>query len=149
MLAAMVAEREARGPAHDVRLRFDPLDDDLVVAGEGARLERVFANLIDNAISFSPEGGTVTIAARRDRSMLEVWVEDEGPGVPEEAREAIFRRFHSVRPAQETFGQHSGLGLAIARTIVEAHQGEIGVESREDRLSGARFVVRLPLAARA
>jgi two-component system sensor histidine kinase ChvG len=148
MLAAMVAEREARGPAHEVRLRFDPLDDVLVVAGEGARLERVFANLIDNAISFSPEGGTVTIAARRDRSMLEVWVEDEGPGVPEEAREAIFRRFHSVRPAQETFGQHSGLGLAIARTIVEAHQGEIGVESREDRLSGARFVVRLPLAAR-
>lgn len=149
MLAAMVAEREARGPAHDVRVRFDPLDDELVVAGEGARLERVFANLIDNAISFSPEGGTVTIAARRDRSMLEVWVEDEGPGVPEEAREAIFRRFHSVRPSQETFGQHSGLGLAIARTIVEAHQGEIGVESREDRLSGARFVVRLPLAVRA
>ncbi|MEG8039332.1 stimulus-sensing domain-containing protein [Sphingomonas sp. LR60] len=149
MLAAMVAEREARGPAYDVRLRFDPLDDVLIVAGEGARLERVFANLIDNAISFSPEGGTVTIAARRDRSMLEVWVEDEGPGVPEEAREAIFRRFHSVRPAEETFGQHSGLGLAIARTIVEAHQGEIGVESREDRLSGARFVVRLPLAARA
>ncbi|VXC60633.1 sensor histidine kinase [Sphingomonas sp. 8AM] len=149
MLAAMVAEREARGPAHHVRVRFDPLDDELVVAGEGARLERVFANLIDNAISFSPDGGTVTIAARRDRSMLEVWVEDEGPGVPEEAREAIFRRFHSVRPSQETFGQHSGLGLAIARTIVEAHQGEIGVESREDRLSGARFVVRLPLATRA
>ncbi|KTT71535.1 sensor histidine kinase [Sphingomonas endophytica] len=150
MLAAMVAQRAERGLPRGVRLRFaPPPDGELVVAGEGARLERVFANLIDNAISFSPDEATVTIAARRDRSMLEVRVEDEGPGVPEEAREAIFRRFHSVRPAQETFGQHSGLGLAIARTIVEAHQGEIGVEAREDRLGGARFVVRLPLTARA
>ena len=66
--------------------------------------------------------------------------------MPEEAREAIFRRFHSVRPDGEAFGQHSGLGLAIARTIVEGHQGAIVVESREDRLGGARFVVRLPLA---
>ena len=68
------------------------------------------------------------------------------PGVPEEAREAIFRRFQSIRPETEAFGQHSGLGLAIARTIVEAHQGSIIVESREDRLAGARFVVRLPIA---
>ena len=75
-----------------------------------------------------------------------VRVEDEGPGVPEDAREAIFRRFHSIRPSGEHFGRHSGLGLAIARTIVEAHQGRIHVESREDRMSGARFVVRLPLA---
>ncbi|MFX5555279.1 ATP-binding protein, partial [Acinetobacter baumannii] len=68
------------------------------------------------------------------------------PGVPPEARDAIFRRFQSIRPHNEEFGKHSGLGLAIARTIVEAHQGLIAVESREDRLSGARFVIRLPLA---
>ncbi|MGJ3626421.1 ATP-binding protein [Sphingomonas sp. MMS24-JH45] len=92
-----------------------------------------------------PAGGTVAIAARAERGDLEVRVEDEGPGVPEEAREAIFRRFHCVRPAAEAFGEHSGLGLAIARTIVEGHQGRIAVEPREDRLSGARFVVRLPL----
>ncbi|MGK6324189.1 stimulus-sensing domain-containing protein [Sphingomonas sp. DT-51] len=146
MLAAMVAQRDARGIARGIRLRLDTRDhDQLHVLGEGARLERVFANLIDNAISFSPEGGVVSVAARRDRSMLEVRVEDEGPGVPEEAREAIFQRFHSVRPTQEGFGEHSGLGLAIARTIVDGHQGQIGVESRDDRLSGARFVVRLPL----
>jgi two-component system sensor histidine kinase ChvG len=78
--------------------------------------------------------------------MLSIRVEDEGPGVPEESREAIFRRFHSVRPESEAFGQHSGLGLAIARTIVEGHQGTISAESREDRLTGARFVVRLPIA---
>jgi len=149
MLAAMVAQREARGVSRGVRVWLDARDHgELHVLGEGARLERVFANLIDNAISFSPDRGVVSVAVRRDRSMLEVRVEDEGPGVPEEAREAIFQRFHSVRPMQEGFGEHSGLGLAIARTIVDAHQGEIGVESRDDRLSGARFVVRLPLAER-
>ena len=117
----------------------------LLVLGEGARLERVFENLLDNAVSFSPDNGLVTVAAGRERRDLVVRVEDEGSGVPEEAREAIFSRFQSVRPDSEEFGQHSGLGLAIARTIVEGHQGAIIVESREDRLAGARFVVRLPL----
>jgi two-component system sensor histidine kinase ChvG len=146
MLAAQVEARRTRGLDRGVRLHLDRQDERLVVLGEGARLERVFANLIDNAVSFSPADGTVAIAARADRDELEVRVEDEGPGVPEEAREAIFRRFHSVRPSSEAFGEHSGLGLAIARTIVEGHQGSIAVEPREDRLSGARFVVRLPLA---
>ena len=147
MIGAMVDERHERGLPNGVRLHFDASDPHRLWAlGEGSRLERVFANLLDNAISFSPDGGRVTIAARRVSGSLEVRVEDEGPGVPLEAHEAIFRRFHSVRPTEEQFGQHSGLGLAIARTIVEAHQGEIVVEAREDRLSGARFVVRLPLA---
>jgi len=109
-------------------------------------LERVFENLIDNAISFSPDGGIVTAAVTQDEAELVVRVEDEGPGVPEEEREAIFRRFQSIRPSDEAYGQHSGLGLAIARTIIEGHQGSIMVESREDRLSGARFVVMLPRA---
>jgi len=108
----------------------------------------VFENLIENAVSFSPANGLITISAVTNRETLVVRVEDEGPGVPEEAHEAIFRRFHSVRPQSEAFGQHSGLGLAIARTIVEGHQGSISVETREDRLSGARFVVRLPLVER-
>lgn len=146
MLDALIAQRAERGVERGVRLRFDrPTGPVPRVMGEGARLERVFENLIDNAISFSPEGGLVTLSATAMGDMLEVRVEDEGPGVPEEAREAVFRRFHSVRPDGEAFGRHSGLGLAIARTIVEGHQGTIGVESREDRMRGARFFVRLPL----
>lgn len=145
MLAAMVEERSRRGVERDIRLRFDaPIGPMPRVMGEGARLERVFANLIDNAVSFSPDGGTVALSLTASGEMLEARVEDEGPGVPEEAREAIFRRFHTDRPAGEEFGKHSGLGLAIARTIVEGHQGTIGVETREDRMRGARFVVRLP-----
>ncbi|APR52754.1 HAMP domain-containing protein [Sphingomonas koreensis] len=146
MLEGLIAQRSDRGVERGVRLRLDqPVRPVPRVMGEGARLERVFENLIDNAISFSPEQGLVTLSAASDGEMLEVRVEDEGPGVPEEAREAVFRRFHSVRPDSEAFGQHSGLGLAIARTIVEGHGGMIGVESREDRMRGARFVVRLPL----
>jgi two-component system sensor histidine kinase ChvG len=75
-----------------------------------------------------------------------VRIDDEGPGVPPEAREAIFRRFHSIRPEGEAFGRHSGLGLAIAKAIVEAHNGTISVEDRDDAPSGARFVIRLPAA---
>jgi two-component system sensor histidine kinase ChvG len=148
MIRALVDQRIARDVERGVRLRFDHAGVPLVTLGEGARLERVFDNLIDNALSFSPDGALIAIAVTREGDDLVVRVEDEGPGVPEEAREAIFRRFQSIRPEAEAFGQHSGLGLAIARTIVEAHQGSITVESREDRLSGARFVVRLPLAER-
>ena len=147
MIAGLVAQRDARGVERDIRLRFDhDPDDRTTVLGEGARLERVFENLIDNALSFSPDAGLIAISAIPERECLVIRVEDEGPGVPEEAREDVFKRFHSVRPDSETFGRHSGLGLAIARTIVDAHQGAILVESREDRLCGARFVVRLPLA---
>ena len=147
MIAALLDTRAKRGVARGVRLEFDRRSDDaLVTLGDGARLERVFENLIDNAISFSPDGGLVAIAATAEHGQLVVRIDDEGPGVPEEAREAVFRRFQSIRPAGEKFGEHSGLGLAIARTIVEGHQGTIAVESRADGQPGARFVVKLPLA---
>jgi two-component system sensor histidine kinase ChvG len=148
LLDALVALRAERSPVRGVRIRFDRLNDGpMLVLGEGARLERVFENLLDNAVSFSPDEGLVGVSATLEDDCIVVRIEDEGPGVPEEARDAIFRRFHSVRPAKEAFGTHSGLGLAIARTIVEGHGGMIAVESREDRLSGARFVVRLPQVA--
>nr|WP_281421897.1 stimulus-sensing domain-containing protein [Stakelama flava] len=147
MLEALIEQNMNRNARRDVRIHFDRATSrPLVVMGEGARLERVFENLIDNAISFSPDSGTIAVSAARGPGTITIRVEDEGPGVPQEHREAIFSRFHSVRPGGEAFGKHSGLGLAIARTIVEGHQGTIAVESREDRLSGARFVVELPAA---
>ena len=148
LIDGLVSQRRARGVERGIRLVFDhPADAALVTMGDPARLERVFENLLDNALSFSPDGAVVAILGTRERAELVVRVDDEGPGVPEEAREAIFRRFQSIRPASEAFGQHSGLGLAIARTIVEGHQGSITVESRDDRRDGARFVVRLSRAS--
>jgi len=149
IIAALLDQRNERGVERGIRLLFDDhVGSGARVLGEAARIERVFENLLDNAVSFSPDKGRIIVSAAMADDMLVIRVEDEGPGVPEEARETIFRRFQSIRPHDEEFGKHSGLGLAIARTIVEGHQGSIAVESREDRLSGARFVVRLPLAPR-
>ena len=75
---------------------------------------------------------------------VRIEVRDTGPGVAPEAREEIFDRFHSVRPEGEAFGRHSGLGLAIAKAIVEGHNGRIEVLDRNDAPSGARFVIHLP-----
>jgi two-component system sensor histidine kinase ChvG len=119
----------------------------LNVRGNEDRLVRVFRNLLDNAISFSPPGGTITVRARRTGDMIRVAVEDSGPGIPEGKLNAIFDRFYSERPKGEDFGTHSGLGLAISKQIVEAHRGTIRAENRydaENRLRGARFMVDLP-----
>jgi two-component system sensor histidine kinase ChvG len=117
-----------------------------VAMGDESRLARLIDNLVDNAISFSPDGGVIDIRAAEAEGEVAVSVEDEGPGVPAAARQAIFNRFHSVRP-DEDFGRHSGLGLAIARAIAEGHGGRIVVEDRHDGRRGARFVVQLPGAA--
>ncbi|MDB5689695.1 MAG: signal transduction histidine kinase [Sphingomonas bacterium] len=147
MIEGLVTAREARGLNGNVRVAFArPHVGSAVVMGDGSRLARLIENLVDNAVSFSPAGGLVEIAATRDGAEVLCRVEDEGPGVVPEAREAIFTRFHSIRPDGEAFGKHSGLGLAIAKAIVEAHHGSITVENRDDAPSGARFVIRLPTA---
>lgn len=149
MIEQLVAAREERGLSKHVQLAFArPNKGSAILFGDGSRLVRVMENLIDNAISFSPVDGLVEIAATRDRDDVVVRVEDEGPGVSPEAREAIFNRFHSMRPDGEAFGRHSGLGLAIAKAIVEGHGGTITVTERDDGQSGARFLVRLPAAQR-
>ncbi len=121
----------------------------LIVRGVEGRIVQVFRNLLGNAISFSPEGGHVTLRARPTGQMVEFVVEDEGPGIPDGKLESIFDRFYSERPRGERFGQHSGLGLSISRQIVEGLRGRISAENRRDaegRIIGARFIIRLPAA---
>ena len=150
LIEQLVASWESRRDKGDARIAFArPRMGTAVVMGEPDRLARAIDAIIDNAISFSPPGGLVEIAAARVGDEVRVRIEDEGPGVPGEAREAIFNRFHSVRPEGEDFGRHSGLGLAIAQAIVEGHDGEIDVQDRDDAPSGARFIIRLPAADRA
>ena len=137
------------------------------VLGNDSRLGQVINNLIDNARSFSPEGGVVRVTCRQLKSDVEIVVDDDGPGVQPDAMEKIFERFYTDRPHQG-FGQNSGLGLSISKQIVEAHDGRLWVENRAgSRLSGpgevssdevldtqtlgasvlgARFIVRLPAA---
>jgi two-component system sensor histidine kinase ChvG len=120
------------------------------VPGHDSRLGQVIDNLIENARSFSPQGGIVRITAKRLRNAVEITVDDSGPGIQPEAMERIFERFYTDRPHQG-FGQNSGLGLSISRQIVEAHGGRIRAENRMGvseetgpKVLGARFVVRLP-----
>lgn len=112
-----------------------------VVLGHDSRLAQVINNLIDNAVSFSPEGGKVLVVVHTDETTVTVTVSDEGPGIRGDVSR-IFQRFYTDRPDGEHFGDHSGLGLAISRQIVEAHGGTIVAENRTDR-SGALFTVKL------
>jgi len=149
LIEQLVASWETRREKGDARIAFArPRKASTVVIGEPGRLARAIDNIIDNAISFSPPGGLVEIAAICLGDQVLIRIDDEGPGVPPEAREAIFNRFHSVRPEGEDFGRHSGLGLAIAKAIVQGHDGEIDVQDRDDAPSGARFTIRLPAADR-
>ena len=100
------------------------------VRGIEARLGQVWCNLIDNALSFSPKGGTVRLDLALKERFITLIVEDEGPGLPEGAESRIFERFYSERPSGEPFGRHSGLGLSISKQIIEAHGGTIEAANR-------------------
>ena len=131
-----------------VKTEFPP-GTELFVSGMEDRLFQVFNNLIGNAVSFSPPKGVIRIRARRDGEMMELIVEDEGPGIPGGKVDAIFERFYSERPSKEKFGTHSGLGLSISKQIVEAHGGTIraeNIDGDDGTIAGARFIVRLPVA---
>ena len=118
-----------------------------VVSAVEGRLVQVLRNLIGNARSFSPRNGRIVLRAREAGAIVEIAVDDEGPGIPPAKLEHIFDRFYSERPVGEQFGQHSGLGLSISRQIVEALKGRISAENRtgaDGTVVGARFTVRLP-----
>lgn len=121
-----------------------------VVSGHDLRLSQVFTNLIENARSFVPEtNGRIDVLLRRRGQRVVVTIEDNGPGIQAEIIDRIFERFYTDRPAEEDFGQNSGLGLSISRQIVEAHGGTLRAENIEDEdapngVAGARFIVSLP-----
>jgi two-component system sensor histidine kinase ChvG len=130
---------------HGVTLALDlRLPPEAIVMGRDERLGQVVRNLIDNAVSFSPEGGVVTVSAWVEGFTLHITVEDNGPGIPPDNLETVFERFYTERPSEQGFGKNSGLGLSIARQIVTGLNGRIWAENR--KTGGARFVVQLPWA---
>ena len=143
LFANVIAAKQARGETRDCKVEIESKIDSAVVMGVPLRLERVAENLLDNAISFSPTGGRIKVVIGRRGTRVAALVCDEGPGIPASEREKVFRRFHSLRPDEESFGNHSGLGLAIGRTIAEAHNGALSVAD-ESPLGGACLVLELP-----
>jgi two-component system sensor histidine kinase ChvG len=114
------------------------------ILGREERMAQVFRNLIDNAVSFSPDRGRISITAEPFGQHARITIEDQGPGIPSENLETIFHRFYTQRPAEHEFGKNSGLGLSIARQIVEGMGGRIWAENCKGR-TGARFILELPL----
>jgi two-component system sensor histidine kinase ChvG len=152
-----IANDVPRDDGVSVEVVYEPSDapaSRFTILGNDSRLGQVIDNLVENARSFSPQGGKVRVLCKRINSEIEIAVEDEGPGVRPEALTRIFERFYTDRP-EHRFGQNSGLGLSISKQIVEAHGGRIWAENRlaaatmageTPKIAGARFVIRLPAA---
>lgn len=124
------------------------LPDDLpAVDADPERLHQVLFNLLDNAVRFTPSGGAVTVSAHRLNGSVEVQVSDTGVGIPQEHLPRLFERFYRADPARSREDGGTGIGLAIARSVVEAHGGHISAMSEPGR--GSVFTFDLPVASAA
>jgi two-component system sensor histidine kinase ChvG len=152
LITAMAEQIRRQSEDRQVSIAVDLPRDALIARGLEGRIAQVVTNLLDNALSFSPPGSTITITGERIQDEhIQITVEDQGPGIPDDNLSSIFERFYSERPQEEAFGNHSGLGLSISRQIIEAHGGRIWAENirppnarHDSSAEGARFIVELP-----
>jgi two-component system, OmpR family, sensor histidine kinase VicK len=140
LLATQVTLYSAQSHGHT--LQFSPSGESLLVRGDRDRLAQVIGNLLSNAIKYSPEGGTVEVTTTLIGDEAWIWVRDEGLGIPTDHQEQIFTKFFRGDVGRELGIAGTGLGLVLARQIVEAHGGEIGFESEAGR--GSTFWLHLP-----
>lgn len=142
LLATQVTLYSAQSGDHE--LRFESVDGPVIVLGDRDRLAQVIGNLLSNAIKYSPHGGTVEVGAGVDGEYASVWIRDSGLGIPEEHQEQIFTKFFRGDVGRERGIPGTGLGLVLAKQIVEAHGGDVGFESEEG--SGSMFWFRIRAA---
>ena len=137
---------ESRLHAPDVEVSVAVAEPGLAADGDPERVHQVLANLLENAVRHSPAGGRIEVSARSERGQVAIEVCDEGPGIPDEEANRVFERFYRADSARSSSHGGAGLGLAIARWIVDLHGGDIRAERRVP--TGCRMVVLLPAAVR-
>ena len=147
LVRAIIGSREGRAENDGRTITLEAPMGKAMVDGVPMRLERVVENLLDNAVSFSPADKPIEVVVTHDAEKIVMTVCDHGPGIAPSEREKVFTRFHSARPDGEDFGNHSGLGLAIARAIAEAHFGTLRAQGRPDEAPGACLRLELPEAS--
>jgi len=140
LLEHAVREQQLHAPEIPVAVDVDP--SDLTADGDPERVHQVVANLLENAVRYTPHGGKVEVRARRTNGSIVIEVLDEGPGIPETEQELVFERFYRADAARSSRDGGAGLGLAIAHWIVGLHGGEIHPERRDPH--GCRMIVTLP-----
>jgi len=140
LLSTQITLYSAQSDAHE--LKFQPADEPLTVRGDRDRLAQVVGNLLSNAIKYSPDGGVVEVSATAIGDEAWIWVRDEGLGIPGGHQEQIFTKFFRGDVGRELGISGTGLGLVLARQIVEAHGGHIGFESESGQ--GSTFWLQLP-----
>jgi two-component system phosphate regulon sensor histidine kinase PhoR len=140
-----LADYEALAAAREVTLENAVGDSSLHVRGDEEAVRQVLSNLIDNAVKYTPPGGRVSIAARRDEGMVVIEVSDTGAGIAPEHLGRLFERFYRVDKARSRELGGTGLGLSIVKHLCQAMGGTVAVQSQLNR--GSTFIVRLPLAA--
>jgi signal transduction histidine kinase len=144
LVAEVLSEVEVVRSGREVRVEDQVSDDIPLVFADRERLHQVLFNLLDNAVRLTPPGGEVVVSAHRVDGRCEVSVADTGPGIPAEHLPRLFERFYRVDPARARDDGGTGIGLAIARSVVEAHGGRIRAESEVGR--GSVFTFDLPVA---
>jgi PAS domain S-box-containing protein len=142
VLAEVVATAKEGDGWNGHRFVVDVPSDPIAAHADGDKLRQVLAHLVENAVKYSPNGGTVKVAARRNRDFVEFEVVDQGPGIAEAERDRIFRKFYRA-PGSDALGG-TGVGLFIVQRLVNAMGGRIWVESAEGE--GSRFAFELPAA---
>jgi heavy metal sensor kinase len=145
LTGSLVDQLEPVAQAKGVALHSEPAAAPVVVAGDPSWLERLILNLVDNAIKFTPEGGAITVSVSRDADNARLTVHDTGIGITPERMPHIFERFFRADPARSSGVEGVGLGLSLAKWIVDRHHGHIAVDSDPGR--GSTFSVFLPLAS--
>jgi signal transduction histidine kinase len=140
VLAHAVREQQLHAPGIDVAVVVET--PGLTADGDPERVHQVVANLLENAVRYTPSGGRVEVRARRTPSSVTIEVCDEGPGIPDSETGRVFERFYRADQARAASDGGAGLGLAIAQWIVDLHGGEIHPERVDPH--GCRMVVTLP-----